>query len=97
MKRVFGAVEAIFDISYLVTASILAFIFSWNNFIFALVLCSNRTRTIPTAVFNFISYTDINWSGLMAAAVAITMPILLISLFLQKYIIRGMTAGAVKG
>jgi multiple sugar transport system permease protein len=79
------------------TASLLAFIFSWNNFIFALVLCSNRTRTIPTAVFNFISYTEINWSGLMAAAVTITAPILIISLCLQKYIIKGMTAGAVKG
>jgi multiple sugar transport system permease protein len=79
------------------TASLLAFIFSWNNFIFALVLCSNRTRTIPTAVFNFISYTEINWSGLMAAAVVITAPILLISLGLQKYIIKGLTSGAVKG
>eukprot|EP00825_Cyclidium_porcatum_P050484 TRINITY_DN9018_c0_g2_i2.p3 TRINITY_DN9018_c0_g2~~TRINITY_DN9018_c0_g2_i2.p3 ORF type:complete len:277 (+),score=-9.16 TRINITY_DN9018_c0_g2_i2:254-1084(+) len=79
------------------TASLLAFIFSWNNFIFALVLCNNKTKTIPTAVFNFISYTEINWSGLMAAAVAITAPILLISLGLQKYIIKGMTAGAVKG
>jgi len=79
------------------TASLLAFIFSWNNFIFALVLCSNRTRTIPTAVFNFISYTEINWSGLMAAAVTITAPILIISLCLQKYIIKGMTAGAIKG
>ncbi len=79
------------------TASLLAFIFSWNNFIFALVLCSNRTSTIPTAVFNFISYTEINWSGLMAAAVVITAPILLISLSLQKYIIKGLTSGAVKG
>jgi len=81
----------------ILTASILAFIFSWNNFIFALVLCTNDTKTLPTAVFNFVSYTEINWGGLMAAAVSITAPIILISLFLQKYIIKGMTAGAVKG
>lgn len=81
----------------ILTASLLAFIFSWNNFIFALVLCTNKTKTLPTAVFNFISYTEINWAGLMAAAVAITAPILLISLMLQKYIIKGLTAGAVKG
>lgn len=79
------------------TASLLAFIFSWNNFIFALVLCTHATRTLPTAVFKFISYTEINWGGLMAAAVVITVPILLISLMLQKYIIKGLTAGAVKG
>lgn len=79
------------------TATLLAFIFSWNNFIFALVLSTNRTKTIPTAVFSFISYTDVNWSGLMAAAVAITAPILIISLCLQKYVVSGLTAGAVKG
>jgi multiple sugar transport system permease protein len=79
------------------TSTLLAFIFSWNNFIFALVLSTNETKTIPTAVFSFISYTDVNWSGLMAAAVAITAPILIISLCLQKYIVSGLTAGAVKG
>jgi multiple sugar transport system permease protein len=81
----------------MLTAALLAFIFSWNNFIFALVLCTDKTKTLPTAIFNFISYTEINWSGLMAAAVIITGPILIISLFLQKHIIKGLTAGAVKG
>lgn len=81
----------------ILTASILAFIFSWNNFIFALVLCTNDTKTLPTAVFNFVSYTEINWSSLMAAAVLITLPILIISLVLQRYVIAGLTAGAVKG
>ncbi len=81
----------------ILTSTLLAFIFSWNNFIFALVLSTNETKTIPTAVFAFISYTNINWSGLMAAAVVITAPILLISLCLQKYVVSGLTAGAVKG
>lgn len=81
----------------ILTASILAFIFSWNNFIFALVLATNDTKTLPTAVFNFVSYTEINWSSLMAAAVLITLPILVISLALQRYVIAGLTAGAVKG
>jgi multiple sugar transport system permease protein len=81
----------------IITAFLLSFIFSWNNFIFALVLCNNQTKTLPTAIFNFISYTDINWGGLMAAAVVITAPILIISLALQRYIVKGLTAGAVKG
>jgi multiple sugar transport system permease protein len=83
--------------SGILTATLLSFIFSWNNFIFALVLSTNETKTIPTAVFSFISYTDINWSGLMAAAVTITAPIIIISLCLQKYVVSGLTAGAVKG
>jgi len=81
----------------IITAALLAFIFSWNNFMFSLVLSGRGTTTLPVAVFNFVSYSFIDWGGLMAAAVAITLPIVLLSLFLQKYIISGLTAGAVKG
>lgn len=79
------------------TAAILSFIYSWNNFIFALVLSGKHTKTLPMAIYNFISYTEVNWSGLMAAAVVITAPVIIISLVLQRYVIGGLTAGAVKG
>jgi len=79
------------------TSSILSFVFSWNNFMFAVVLTGARTRTLPIAIFNFLSYSEINWGGLMAAAVIITVPILVIALIAQKYIVQGLTAGAVKG
>lgn len=79
------------------TCSILSFVFSWNNFMFAVVLTGSRTRTLPIAIFNFLSYSQINWGGLMAAAVVITLPILAIALVAQRYIIQGLTAGAVKG
>ncbi|GAB3746586.1 carbohydrate ABC transporter permease [Microlunatus parietis] len=79
------------------TASILAFIFSWNNFMFALVLSGENTRTLPVAIFNFIAYASIDWGGLMAASVIITVPIMIIALFTQRYIVAGMTAGATKG
>ena len=79
------------------TAGILAFIFSWNNFMFALILCSSRTTTLPIAIYQFISYSNVNWGGIMAASVIITMPIIIISFFLQRHIITGLTAGAVKG
>lgn len=81
----------------IVTASLLAFIFSWNNFMFSLVLAGRNTTTLPVAVFNFVSYAYIDWGGLMAAAMAITLPIIVLSLCLQKYIVSGLTAGAVKG
>lgn len=79
------------------TAAILSFIYAWNNFLFALILSSSSTKTLPMAVFNFISYTSVNWGGLMAAAVIITGPVIIISIALQKYVVSGLTAGAVKG
>lgn len=81
----------------IITAAIFSFVFSWNNFMFSLVLAGEKTKTLPIAVFSFLSYSDINWGGLMAAAVVITLPVLILALFAQKYIISGLTAGAVKG
>ena len=79
------------------TAAILSFIFSWNNFMFALVLSGAETKTLPVAIFDFVAYASIDWGGLMAAAVVVTVPIMVIALFTQKYIVSGLTAGATKG
>ncbi len=81
----------------ILTCGILAFIFSWNNFMFALILSSTKTLTLPLAIYQFISYSNVDWGGIMAASVVITLPIIVISFFLQRYIIAGLTAGAVKG
>lgn len=81
----------------ILTAALLSFIFSWNNFMFSLVLSGAKTITLPIAIFSFVSYASVDWGGLMAAAVVITTPILVLSIFLQKYIVGGLTAGAVKG
>ena len=79
------------------TAGILAFIFSWNNFMFALVLSGANTKTLPVAIFDFVGYASIDWGGLMAASTVVTVPIMLIALFAQKYVVSGLTAGATKG
>ncbi|MGE5673056.1 MAG: carbohydrate ABC transporter permease [Mycobacterium leprae] len=81
----------------IITSSILAFVFSWNNFMFSNILAGAHSKTLPVAIFNFLSYTEVNWGGLMAAAVIITLPVLVLALLTQKYIVRGLTAGAVKG
>ncbi|MBN1994373.1 MAG: carbohydrate ABC transporter permease, partial [Anaerolineae bacterium] len=78
-------------------SAILSFIFSWNNFMFSLVLASQETRPLPVAVFSFISYTQIDWGGLNAAATIVTLPVLIMILFVQKYMVRGLTLGSVKG
>jgi len=77
--------------------SILAFIASWNNFLFALVLANENTKTLPVAVLGYIGYTSIQWGTLMAASCLITTPVLVLALCVQKYIVRGLVAGAVTG
>jgi len=80
-----------------VTATTLSFLFSWNNFMFSQVLSMERTRTLPIAVYNFVSYAEIDWGAVMAAAVVIIAPAIVLTMFFQKYVIRGLTMGAEKG
>lgn len=81
----------------IVTATTLSFIFSWNNFMFSLVLASRRTKTLPIAIYNFVSYAEVNWGDVMAAAVVIIAPAIVLTMIFQRYVVRGLTAGAVKG
>ena len=78
-------------------SAILSFIFSWNNFMFSLVLSNQNTRPLPVAVFSFISYTQVDWGGLNAAALIVTLPVLIMIMFVQKHMVRGLTLGSVKG
>ncbi len=80
----------------LAAATILSFIFSWNNFIFALVLTGPERRTLPVAVFNFITSDEIDWGGLSATVTLITLPILVMILLVQRHIVAGITAGGLK-
>lgn len=79
------------------TACVLATVFSWNNFIFALILSDENTKTLPVALFNFISYASIDWGGLMAASTLMSVPVVVAAVFGQRYLIAGLTAGATKG
>jgi multiple sugar transport system permease protein len=78
-------------------AMILAFIFSWNNFIFGVVLAGRETRTLPVAVYNVLTFEQVSWGPLAAAALLVTAPVLLLTLVVQKEIVAGLTAGGVKG
>jgi len=80
-----------------VTATTLSFIFSWNNFLFSQVLSMEKTKTLPIAVYNFVSYAEVDWGGVMAAAVAIIAPAIVLTMIFQKYVVKGLTMGAVKG
>lgn len=78
-------------------ATILAFIFSWNNFLFGVVLANRETRTLPIAVYNMLTFEQVSWGPLAAAALVVTAPVLLLTLLMQKEIVAGLTAGGVKG
>lgn len=77
--------------------AILSFIFSWNNFLFSVILAGRSTRPLPVAVFSLLTYEEINWGPLAGAAFLITLPVLILTLFMQRHITTGLSFGAVKG
>jgi trehalose/maltose transport system permease protein len=86
----------------LVTTGLLAFISAWNEYLYALSFIQSPSKyTVPLAITSFVSNTGsafaVPWGQIMAATVIITLPLVLLVLILQKRIIAGLTAGAVKG
>lgn len=96
-NRIFVNLVLPVSIPGIITAALLSIIFSWNNFLFSLVLADINTKPLPVAIFNFLSYNEVSWGPLMAAATIITLPIMLIALISQRYVISGFASGAVKG
>lgn len=77
---------------------IFAFVSSWNElFISVTLMNSNENKTIPTALNGFITSYNIDWGPMSAAAVLTIIPTLLVFAIASKYIVQGLTAGAVKG
>jgi trehalose/maltose transport system permease protein len=86
----------------LVTTGLLAFISAWNEYLYALSFIQSPNHyTVPLAITSFVSKTGsafaVPWGQIMAATVIITLPLILAVLVLQRRIIQGLTAGAVKG
>ncbi|KXK62050.1 hypothetical protein AWW66_10410 [Micromonospora rosaria] len=80
----------------MLTAGILAFIFSWNDFKMALILSDGDSRTLPVAVFNFVHEASLDWGPMMAYASIIMLPVFILTLAAQRHIVTGMTMGSVK-
>ncbi|HLZ06149.1 MAG TPA: carbohydrate ABC transporter permease [Bradyrhizobium sp.] len=83
--------------SGIAVAAILAFVFSWNYFLFALVLSNGDTKTLIAAAFNFVGEGSTDWGALMAAATLIALPPLVLAMLVQRWLVAGLTLGAVKG
>ena len=77
--------------------AIFAFIESWNEFLYAVVLTGSRTKTVPVAIFSFLTTEESLWGPFTATGVSIMAPVILVALFAQRQMIKGMTLGATKG
>ena len=62
-----------------------------------MVLAGRETRTLPVAVYNVLTFEQLAWGPLAAAALLVTLPVLLLTILVQKEIVTGLTAGGVKG
>lgn len=82
----------------IVASGTYAFILSWNEYMFALVFVTDdANKTLPLGVAGFLGHLTIDWGSLLCSAVIAVIPIMLAFMFFQKYLIQGISAGAVKG
>lgn len=77
--------------------AIFAFIESWNEFLYAVVLTGLRTKTAPVAIFGFLAAEESRWGPFTATGVMIMAPVIIVALVAQRQIVKGMTLGATKG
>lgn len=80
----------------LVAVSILLFVFSWNEFLAALILSRGATRTLPVSIPPLMTPMGTLWGQVTALAVTSTIPIVIFTFFISKHLIRGLTFGALK-
>ena len=76
--------------------AILTLLLTWNEFLIALVLTGQRTQTLPVAITSFLTFQGTEWGPLTAAGTMIMVPMLILGLFVQRYLVRGLTMGSVK-
>ena len=80
----------------MVAAFILAVIFAWNEYFFAAVLSATRAVTLPLLIAIQVSSQGVKWWAMAAVATAAILPLMVVGILLERYIVKGLTAGAVK-
>lgn len=81
----------------IIVTSMFAFVFAWNNAAFPLVLSSRATATLPIGTLGYFATTGVTWNFIAAAAVLAMVPPMIIFLVFDRYVVRGLTFGSVKG
>ncbi len=94
-------VQIIFPLAVpgMISIAIYGFVWSWNDLLYSLTLVTDPSkRTLaPGLVLTYLGEFQNNWANMMAAAIVVSIPVTIIFIFLQRYFIQGLTAGAVKG
>jgi ABC-type glycerol-3-phosphate transport system permease component len=80
----------------IIATGLLAFIFAWNEFLFANVLTGASTRTAPVGLTEYVTPVSVEWNNIMAAGTVVVLPVWIGALAAQRYLVRGLTLGAVK-
>ena len=93
--------RALISILPLVAPGIAAFVvlcilFAWNDFLFAAIIGSGDAKTLPVATKELVQPQNIQWGTIMAAGTVTTLPMMLLGLVIRKYLVTGLTMGAVK-
>jgi multiple sugar transport system permease protein len=80
----------------LAATGILTFIFSWNEFLFALILTGSKAVTLPVGITGYIKETGINWGYMTAGGALALIPVIVFTILVQKHLVKGLTMGALK-
>jgi multiple sugar transport system permease protein len=81
-----------------VVAAVFSFLYAWGDLIYAITFISKPDmRPVTAGIYNFLGYQGISWNNIMAFGVVSVLPVVFIFIFIQRYIVNGLTNGAVKG
>jgi ABC-type glycerol-3-phosphate transport system permease component len=81
----------------LAAATVVTWILSWNEFLFALILTRNEVTTAPVRMAQFVTMYGVDWASISAAGTLMILPVLVLTFFTWRHMVRGLTFGAVKG
>lgn len=77
--------------------AVLSFIYCWNEFLYAVILTGREARTLPVTITSYMTHRAILWGRVAAAGSLVLIPVLIFALVAQRYLVRGLSGGAVKG
>ncbi len=80
----------------LAATAVICFILSWNDFFFALILTRTNAMTAPVAIVNFMQYEGWEWGKIAAGGTLVMLPVIVFTLLVRNYLVRGLTAGGLK-
>ena len=81
----------------LAATAVLSFIYSWNEFLYAVILTGRESRTLPVTITSYMTNKAILWGRIAAAGSIVLIPVLVFAMLTQRYLVRGLSGGAVKG